>query len=200
MTARPQTRPAPRREVDELTKSYFFQQWETADRHVPFPYVYWWIALPRPGRRAARLDALRRWDSSYRITNEFSIHLSGQDGVFAPGVLRRENYSFRLMPVQGRQGLLTPEGAEQILERHLERQHAGFWQMFLREIDERHVAVKIEKCLEHYRRVDWHSLRFEQPFAAGVIEPFYKFRKVRSRSEFWVGARTGRIRHEPASD
>ncbi len=192
----PKPRPRPRPDPDDLPQSYFFQTWEMADKLVPFPYTYWWVARPFSGRAPRRLEDLRRWDFCYRITNDFTIHLSGEDRAFNPGILRRENYAFRLMATQGRQGMITPEGAEQILERYLECQQGGFWRLFLIELEIELSVFRPEKCLEHYRRLEWQSLRFEQPFAAGVIEPVYKFRKARSRCEFSVGARTGRVKHE----
>jgi len=50
--------------------------------------------------------------------------------------------------------------------------------------------------VKNFRRAPWHSLRLEQPFSAGVIEPIYKFRKAAGQAEFWVGARSGQVRLE----
>ena len=188
-----------RRSDEQPEESYFFRMWANADQHVPYPYVYWWHARPREGRRSHKLDSLRCWEFRYRITNEFAVHLAGEDTRLQPGVLLRENYGYRLMPVPGRFGLLTPEAANEVLERHLEGQTRRFWEYFIREIEGQHTAVNPEKCIPHFRKLEWGSLRFEQPFAAGIVEPFYKFHKAGSRCEFWVGARSGRVRHEPAS-
>lgn len=195
----PPLRPAPghpHRPEEHREESYFFRMWDNADHHVPYPYIYWWRARPREGRKSHKLESLRCWEFRYRITNEFSVRLTGEDQHLEPGTLLRENYSYRLMPVPGRYGLLTPEAANEVLERHLHGQTLRFWEFFIREIEGRHAELKFAKRVEHFRRLPWGSLRFDQPFVAGVVEPFYKFHKAGSRCEFWVGARSGRVRHE----
>lgn len=179
-----------------------FHLWENADQLVPFPGLYQIAAQPGGGE-ALRLDQLNRCTFVYRVTNNFIAELTFADGSFGPATLHARAFGFRFTSIPGHFGLMPPEDAEHLLELHLERKERKFWNDFFFPIDPALAAAspsRAESWLEHYRRLPWHSLRLEQPFGAGFGEPFYKFRKLASRHEFWVGARTGGIREELALD
>jgi hypothetical protein len=178
--------------------SFLFSLWQQADQHVPFPFLYRLTAQSTGSQAALNLSDLGRIDFVYRITNDFVAHLRLEHGEISPAILYHESYSFQLMPIQGHQGLMPPEEAQKILEAHLGAQPHSFWDAFLSELEPEPEATA--EPLERFRHTAWHSLRLEQPFGAGVIEPFYKFRKAGSHCEFWIGSRTGIARIEHVHD
>lgn len=194
------TRPAPH---PPAQRSLLFNLWEQADQLVPFPFLYFWLARPHPGRPAAKLHHLCHLDYIYGITGNFIAHLSCKDGAFSRAIIHRESFGFRLMPFQGRQELITPEAAERAIERYPLLQQLEFWEIFYEETGlggDKVVELEIELLFERYRQLPWHSLRLERPLRAGAMEPIYRFRKAGTRCEFIVGARTGRVRHEHVPD
>jgi hypothetical protein len=176
-----------------------FQIWENADQRVPFPSLYSLLVQPGSGEPALELDRLARCSFCYRVTDGFVATLEFSSGVFGPATLQRQTYSYKLVPISGRFGLLPPDEAEQLLERYLEGKAPVFWNEFLAEaapgiaIDP---GATGDVFVRHFRQLSWQSLRLAQPFGAGIGEPFYQFRKRDSRIEFWVGARTGDIHDE----
>lgn len=175
-------------------KSLIFEAWRRAEQQVPFPFLYSLEATPRKGQAAGSLADLSTIQFAFRITAEFTAQVTLANGAFGTGELRRENLAFRLMPMQGSTGLLTPEAALQHLVRELPR--------LAPEKDEQAPGVKSSRrgAKPEASIPAWASLALLQNFQAGIIEPHYFFREYDSTRQFVVGARTGRVRVEQRRD
>lgn len=179
--------------------SPLFRLWEQADELVPYPFLYCWLARPHAGKSAATLRHLCHVDFIYGITGNFIIHLTARDGAFGQGIVARQSLGYRLMPIQGRQNLMTPEAAERAIERWPLLQDLEFWIEFYAVTGDGADEIRALECeilLQRYRALPWLSLRLERPLRAGQYEPFYRFRKAGTTCEFWVGAMSGTVRHE----
>lgn len=172
-----------------------FWLWEEADRLVPFRWLYRAEALPRVGHTARDLDELVRFEFLYRITDGFVARVSGERGALGPAILRRESYQYEFTPVRDRSDLLTPSQAMEALLQDLERREREFWERILKPEEVARAAAVTS--FVHFNSHGWDRLRLEQPFAAGIREPFYQFRKACTEVEFWVGALTGTVTIRP---
>lgn len=158
--------------------------WQQADQQVPFPTLYRALAQPSAGQTAAPLRALNRFEFVYRVTESFVARFAGDLGNFQTPALVRESFNFRLMPIAGSQGLISPEDAERCVEHYLKANPVPFWSGA--------GAGEPPKARRGGDRgyLRWRSLLIEQPFRAGIIEPFYIFQSESGFHEFCVGART----------
>ncbi|MBA3849522.1 MAG: hypothetical protein C0502_05930 [Opitutus sp.] len=187
----------PLRPTTAPEESPLLRLWALGDKCVPTPFVFWWVASP-PNREddVCHLSGLKKWDACYRVTDRFVAHVSGLDGHYPPATLHPHHNGFRLMPVSGAGGLMSPEAAEQVLESYLNVLPSKFWTAFLAELFGGSARPLRRGWVEHFRTLPWHSVRFEQPFKAGIVEPTYQLRKRGSNWVFFVGARSGDPRHE----
>ncbi|MBS0661094.1 MAG: hypothetical protein JSR82_22980 [Verrucomicrobia bacterium] len=173
-----------------------FWLWEEADRRVPYRWLYAAEALPRPGTTARDLDDLVLFEFVYRIAEGFVARLAGERGSLSLPVLLREDYQYRLMPIRERAELMPPSQALAVLVQDLERRERDFWERILLPPEAAQAAAAAS--FGHFSAHGWESLRLQQPFAAGIREPFYQFRKPCAAVEFWVGAQTGTVSVRPS--
>jgi len=186
--AEARARPAP---------SPFFALWEQADRHVPMPFLYCWLAQAPRHALATGLHQLRHVDFIYSIGNGFVAHLVARNGDFSQAVLARESPGHQLIPINRRQGLITPEAAERAIESHPSFKRLEFWLEFHRDFGA--VPTDLHEfdtaaLIDRFHELPWQSLRLDRPLRAGQFEPSYRFRKSASLYEFMVGAMTGTVR------
>lgn len=203
MTAVPRFHPPSGERGRGAPQSFLFGQWALADQHVPYPFLFFWLARPPGDQPAAKLHHLSHIDFIYSITGDFIAHLASKNGVFSRAVIHGEAFGYRLLPIQGQRGLMTPEAAERAIESYPLLRQLEFWEQFYYETGlglEKVIELEIDHLFERYRQLPWHSLRLERPLRAGVLEPLYRFRKANSRCEFVVGAMTGTVRHEFVPD
>jgi len=182
-------------------RSPIFRIWTQADRQVPFPFLCRWRFHPPEGQTAATLHHLTEAEFVYRMNNVFIAKLSYAAGEFAPATLHQSPLDYHLLPMQGCQGLIAPEAAEDILHRHLEHQPRSFWaQLWSAECGE-FAPSAVSPHFERFRRLHWAALELEQPNRShrdrspgfGMVEPVYRFVKHEFPLEFLVGARTGQV-------
>jgi hypothetical protein len=179
-------------------RSPIFRIWTQADRQVPFPFLCRWRFHPPTGQTAATLHHLTEAEFVYRMSNLFVAELRYAAGEFAPATLLPSPLDYRLLPMQGCQGLISPETAEEILQRHLEQQSADFWS---RVWADEAAAGMTAACVERFRQLHWISVALDQPNRSphaqnpglSIVEPQYRFLKHDFPLELLVGARTGQI-------
>jgi len=203
MTAAAHFHPSHHEQGRATPQSFLFGQWALADQHVPYPFLFFWLARPPAGQPAAKLHHLSHIDFIYSITGDFIAHLTSKGGVSSRAVIHREAFGYRFLPIQGQRGLITPEAAERAIESYPLLRQLEFWEQFYYETGlgaEKVIELELDYLFERYRQLPWHSLRLERPLRAGVLEPIYRFRKADSRCEFVVGATTGTVRHEFVAD
>lgn len=169
-----------------------FQLWEEAERLVPYPWLYLAEATPRPGASARHLDELVRFEFVYRVTDGFIARIQGERGALGPAVLFPGRYHYEFTPIQSRTDLCTPEEAVAILLRDLAKRDAAFWERILHP-----EPPPGTPPLVFFEEHGWEFLRLQQPFAPGITEPYYQFRKRCAEVEFWVGAENGSVTMRP---
>lgn len=166
------------------TGGSLFSSWQQADQCVPYPTLYRITILPAEGKAAAPLEELVRFEFVYRITESYVARFSSDMGRFHAPALYRESYNFRLMPILGSQGLISPTDAEKAIKQFLKTNSVPFW-------PQAGEAQQGKNRKPHpHARLHWRSLLLEQPFRAGVVEPYYIFQSESGFHEFCVGART----------
>lgn len=191
----PPPAPAPGPSIDPL-----FRDWQNALPQVPTHLLYRIEARSRPNRSAATLQELTRVEFVFRVANAFVADVAFHEAKLMPPVtLRREPLAFRFTTLSGPEGLISTAEAAAHLEAFLIRQPPEVCATLARDLEQSPAADGAD-LVERFRRVAWRSLRLDQPFAAGVMEPTYTLRKVPGRVRFLIGARTGTAKWELDSD
>ena len=164
-----------------------------ADSLVPYPWINYVKGLPLESDTAYSAGDFRIFHFVYKCTNDFSCHLSfKKDRKFSEVILLRGHSTYKYQPIVDRTQLITLEAALRQIHRFLEAQKESFW---LDIILEPYFGSfrREDEYFKRYSELPFAFFRLEQPFRAGVIEPFYMFSKPALRREIWVGARTGEI-------